>query len=315
MHGTSRLWKPSPETEEERTRRESQRQSRRESQRRLDRLKHAGMHTQRQDTRPQSVKKFPGSGDASLRTFGSTKWAAEATRSLPRYATTNMASFGVVAVPDWSRDVGVSELHRDGLSLDVHPKGNAVWLGTRYATEHMGRRGWSAPRARIPDQNDPRIKNWRGVKSAASLADVAREAAGNFLPFDDRLHGVVPQRTIRPSSASSAAPTESNEVAELRSMGIGAARLDPTPRASTPPQPASEMAKAVSEAAEDDLSWVTHGPWVQAARLAMKAAKLRSPQPPQSRTNPVPSLSFDFLAPNSKESVAARLKAPIGPSG
>ena len=80
MHGTSRLWKPRAETEEMRTRRETQRESQRASQRSLEGMKHAGMMTERQDNKVESVKRFPGAGDASLRTFGSSKWGVQATK-------------------------------------------------------------------------------------------------------------------------------------------------------------------------------------------------------------------------------------------
>ena len=322
MHGTSRLWKPRAETEAMRTRRETQRESQRASQRSLEGMKHAGMMTERQDNKVESVKRFPGAGDASLRTFGSSKWGVQATKELPRHHTSYMADFGVVAVPNWQGTISTEECHADGSSLDVHPRGNAVWLGTRYETESLSRQGWAAPRARVPDPEDPRIKYWRGTKSMKSLAEQERvtHGVGDFVQFDSKAHGVRAPSPPQPDVV----PAEWKEVEELKAMGIGTwipaaedASASSPPKEEAPRVPMPKRPQAADAVEKDDISWVTAGPWTHAAKLASRAASVSKALRDGAKHahDTVPSLSFEHLTPNSKGSVAARLKAPIHASG
>ena len=96
----------------------------------MAKLRSAGLRTEFVDTRIRSVKKLPGQDqDASLGSFGSLAWASRATPEAPRLATTNMMSYGIVAVPSWAKDVHKSPVGLEDRTHNEQP----LWLGTRYA--------------------------------------------------------------------------------------------------------------------------------------------------------------------------------------
>ena len=105
---------------------------------------------------------------------------------------------------------------------------------------------------------------------------------------------------------------------ELRQMGIGdqSARAHAERPASAGVKPAaahdlSEITQMIfAKEKKEDLSWVT-SPWANGTAWGKATSKALN----ATRPSPVPDLDLKVLMPNSKVKVAARLKAPIHPSG
>ena len=310
MHGTSRLYKPPPDTLERRTARESARSDAQASARYYAQMRSAGMSTSIQDNRflkagVRAMGERSVMGHSSLRSFGSNAWAPRATETAPRLASTNQMTYGFVGVPPWKEDIGKTY-------VEAQQNTAPIWLGTRYA------RPMSAPpKPRPVKPVDPRLQKWRGM------------------PPPPRSNNAPKQRPASNFTSKFAADTK--EVKELLEMGIGSARnrksstMESGPKAVPSSYPAkstySVLARSVPMALaqhgverrpgplpSDDLSWVA-GPWGVAGKFLERPERPKSAPQPVSRGNPVPSLSFEELLGTSVSRVNARKAAPIGPSG
>lgn len=293
MHGTSRHYKPPPDTPSRRSARESALESARETARDYEEMKYAGLSSVREDNKNQNqrVKKMSVMGDSSLKSFGSESWAPKATQSEPRLMSSNQATFGIVGVPDWQRDIGNSH-------IEAKQNTATIWLGTRYA------RAQPPPRPQPtepppPKPIDPRLLKWHGVPPPR------RDPPSHRPPFAGKLN----------------AAAERAEVNELRQMGIGQwvqSDEQAAPRAPKASAPAADaFARAVTTIQRDkkpaeDLSWVT-GPWAVAANFVR--SRPRSAPSNEVGPSPVPELALDELLGTSKTRVAARARAPVWASG
>jgi hypothetical protein len=313
IHGTSRLYKEPNFSEEQRSARESQRESQRASQHAHARMKFAGVVSP-MGVKPQCVKKFPGEGESSLRTFGSSLWAPTADASAPRHATTNMLSYGVVAVPDWSQQIGHAQQE-----LDAHPRAGALWIGTRYintdAMRARERKALAAAAARSQQPVDPRLARWRANKAyfpTGARAISAHRAAAERKELQD-LHDLgIGQSSARARGEQTVAPS---------AISPATKSLETSPQRTATAGSAPTMSGLIDAALSDDLAWVTGiaSPWARVSRLTQGNGKRPTSAPLQRSKmlaqSPVPSLAIELIHPNSKRSVASRMAAPIRASG
>ena len=297
------------------------RDTRRESERTAAMMPFAGGHaTLGGDSgygRGKKCDRMEGTMDinqASLSSFG-TKAHNITNDGLPRYASTMQKDYGMIGVPNHSRDDGSGPTAR---ALDnAHPDSGGVWLGTRWE-KPRSKRGLVKPFV-LGDPKDPRLVKWHGAPPPRRTATEAEMRAN------------CAERDARDGFAGA---QERAELAELRGMGIGdaaeykaamtqwlsspeksaPAQAQPPP---TPPEsytlPWIKPAKP-AVAPEDDLSWVTTSSQLR------NAFNLARSSPEKERPNPVPPLSLSEMAtqhlnPATKIKVAARKAAPIRASG
>jgi hypothetical protein len=289
---------------------------------------HAGLKQNWMDTRKQGVKVMPERLEASLGSFGTNPWAQKAEPHAPRLATTTQLSYGIVAVPNWSKSVGAHDPTLD----TVDPHGQGVWLGTRYSKPQAKPAWTQGPRG----PPDPRMAKWRGnppeprgpnerpahetewlanraARKAESkeLDELRQMGVGNMSARSRAEHGAkglaAAVRAVQAGGTSKSAPSLARP---STTPGISSLWYDPARR----PAPKREAVAAAPKmsALLDDLSWVTSpfaqaapGPWARAARSVIT----------NTRAAPVPSLELDLLNPNSRANVVKRFKAPIVPSG